>query len=54
MKTMRKSLISFITLIYLLPHNVNAQKNGAIAAAGALVAIGAGIAAVSKWRKELN
>lgn len=49
---MKKTFILLITLIYLFPQNINAQKNGAIAAAGALVAIGAGIAAVKQMEER--
>lgn len=51
-KIMKKVLLVTITLFYLLPQNLNAQKDGAIAAAGALVAIGAGIAAVKQMEER--
>ena len=49
---MKKILITFMTLIYLVPHNVNAQSDGAAVAVGALVAIGAGIAAVKQMEER--
>jgi|TARA_B110000046_G_scaffold175848_1_gene200873 hypothetical protein len=49
---MKKALILFITIIFLLPQKSNAQNNGAIAAAGALVAIGSGIAAVKEMEER--
>ena len=49
---MEKALILFITIIFLLPQKSNAQNNGAIAAAGALVAIGSGIAAVKEMEER--
>ncbi|CAM1365896.1 conserved protein of unknown function [Tenacibaculum soleae] len=49
---MKKTFILLITLIYLFTQNINAQKNGAIAATGALVAIGAGIAAVKQMEER--
>lgn len=49
---MKKLLILTISLVYLFPQNINAQNNGAIAAAGALVAIGAGIAAVKQMEER--
>ena len=49
---MKKSILLLITLIYLIPQKTNAQNNGAVAAAGALVAIGAGIAAVKEMEER--
>lgn len=49
---MKKTFTLITILIYLLPQNVKAQNNGAIAAAGALVAIGAGIAAVKQMEER--
>tara|TARA_B110000902_G_scaffold234601_1_gene279307 strand:+ start:183 stop:899 length:717 start_codon:yes stop_codon:yes gene_type:complete len=49
---MKKALILFITIIFLLPQKSNAQNDGAIAAAGALVAIGSGIAAVKEMEER--
>ncbi|WBX70294.1 hypothetical protein [Tenacibaculum retecalamus] len=49
---MKKIFILLTALIYLLPQNINSQNNGAIAAAGALVAIGAGIAAVKQMEER--
>ena len=51
---MKKILILLIIFIYLLPQNLKAQKDGAVvgAVAGALVAIGAGIAAVKQMEES--
>ena len=49
---MKKNFILLTAIIYLLPQNINSQNNGAIAAAGALVAIGAGIAAVKQMEER--
>ena len=49
---MKKTFTLITILIYLLPQNVKAQNNGAIAAAGALVTIGAGIAAVKQMEER--
>ncbi len=49
---MKKAIILIIILIYLIPQKAKAQNDGAIAAAGALVAIGAGIAAVKQMEER--
>lgn len=49
---MKKSLILLITFVYLVPQNLKAQNDGAVAVAGALVAIGAGIAAVKQMEER--
>lgn len=41
-----------IIIIYLLPQNMKSQNEGAIAAAGALIAIGAGVAAVKQMEER--
>ncbi len=49
---MKKVLIIFMTLVYLTPQNLKAQNEGAALAVGALVAIGAGIAAVKQMEER--
>ncbi len=49
---MKYTLIIFITLIYLAPHPVKAQNDGAVIAASALLAIGGGIAAVKQMEER--
>ena len=49
---MKKIVILLIALIYLVPQNLKAQNNGAVVAAGALVAIGVGIAAVKQMEER--
>lgn len=49
---MKKVLILVIILTYLLPQSSKAQNDGAVAVAGALVAIGAGIAAVKQMEER--
>ena len=53
---MRKILILILIGIYLIPQNLQAQKNDAAIAAGvgALVAIGAGIAAVEQMKEQVE
>lgn len=51
---MKNSFIILITLVYLIPQNIKAQNDGAAIAAraGALLAIGAGIAAVKQMEER--
>jgi hypothetical protein len=51
---MKNSFIILITLVYLIPQNIKAQNDGAAiaAGAGALLAIGAGIAAVKQMEER--
>lgn len=51
---MKKTLILLIVITYLVPQNSKAQDEGAIiaAAAGGLLAIGAGIAAVKQMKEQ--
>ncbi len=51
---MKKVLILFIAIIYLAPQNSKAQDSGVAiaAAAGGLIAIGAGIAAVEQMKEQ--
>lgn len=50
---MKQSIILLITIIFLVPQNLKAQDDGAIiAAAGGLLAIGSGIAAVQQMKEQ--
>lgn len=51
---MKKSVLLIITCLLLMPNNVKAQNDGAVAAgiAGGLLAIGAGIAAVKQMEER--
>ncbi|WP_323787902.1 hypothetical protein [Psychroserpens sp.] len=49
---MKKTLILCIIISYLLPQNLKAQSDGVAVATGALVAIGAGIAAVKQMEER--
>lgn len=49
---MKKIIILFLVITYLVPQNVKAQNEGAVVAAGALIAIGAGIAAVKQMEER--
>jgi hypothetical protein len=50
---MKQLIILFITIIFLVPQNSKAQDDGAIiAAAGGLLAIGSGIAAVQQMKEQ--
>lgn len=50
---MKKITLFLITLVYLLPNNINSQKNAAaVGAVGALVAVGIGIAAVEQMKEN--
>lgn len=51
---MKKFLILFLSILYLLPLNIKAQDDGAAiaAVAGGLLAIGAGIAAVEQMKEQ--
>jgi hypothetical protein len=51
---MKQSIILLITIIFLAPQNLKAQDDGAIiaAAAGGLLAIGSGIAAVQQMKEQ--
>ncbi|GAA3636877.1 hypothetical protein [Flavivirga jejuensis] len=51
---MNKTIILLIALFFLVPQNLKAQNDGAVigAAAGALVAIGAGIAAIKQMEER--
>lgn len=51
---MKKSILLFIACLILIPTNVKAQNDGAVAAgiAGGLLAIGAGIAAVEQMKES--
>ncbi|OUR90939.1 hypothetical protein A9Q87_13475 [Flavobacteriales bacterium 34_180_T64] len=49
---MKKLVLLFIIIIYLIPKQTKAQSDGAIVAAGALVAIGVGIAAVKQMEER--
>ncbi|MBU3820558.1 hypothetical protein KO566_00670 [Flavobacteriaceae bacterium XHP0103] len=51
---MRRAIIIFFAFVYLFPQKINAQDNGAAiaAAAGGLLAIGAGIAAIEQMKEQ--
>ena len=49
---MRKSVLLLIACLILMPNNVKAQNDGVAIAAGALLAIGAGVAAVEQMKES--
>ena len=56
MTMLKKTIILFLIGVYLIPQNLQAQDNDAAIAAGvgALVAIGAGIAAVEQMKEQVE